>query len=174
MIFVTIGTTEPFDRLLRALEPLSDEELIVQCGNSTVRPAHATCVDYVRYDELAAYIRAARVVIAHAGVGTILVALSAGKRPIVVPRRAAFAEAVDDHQVELARRLDALGLVTVVEDPTTLAAAVRSAKEPSALESSEPSRLVAELREFVEEHIGHGSGASRRARRHSGDEILPS
>lgn len=164
MIFATIGTTEPFDRLLRALDAVRDEELVVQCGDSVARPAHATCVDYVTFDELSAYMRTARVVISHAGVGTIMAALAAGKRPIVVPRLAGFDEAVDDHQVELARRLDSRQLVTIVEDPSTLAEAVRTASPTNALDHSKPSELVGELRAFVEAHVTRGSGASRKAR----------
>lgn len=164
MIFATIGTTEPFDRLLRALEMLSGEELVVQCGDSIARPAQATCLDYVSFEQLGVYMRDARVVISHAGVGTIMAALAAGKRPIVVPRRSVFGEAVDDHQVELARRLDSLALVTLVEDPSALGDAVLSATPTSAPADAKPSKLVTELREFVEAYAGRGSSASRKAR----------
>ncbi len=40
--------------------------------------------------------------ISHAGTGSILTALQLGKRPIVVPRRAAHGEHVDGHQDDLA------------------------------------------------------------------------
>jgi UDP-N-acetylglucosamine transferase subunit ALG13 len=119
MIFVTVGTNEArFDRLLRATESLrGDEEIVVQHGPSDVRPAGATCVDYLEFDAMVEHVDRSRVVVTHAGVGSILLALSRGRRPVVVPRRRSFGEAVDDHQVPLARRLAELGLVTVVEDP---------------------------------------------------------
>jgi UDP-N-acetylglucosamine transferase subunit ALG13 len=44
----------------------------------------------------------ADVVVSHAGVGSTIEALDSGHFPIVVPRRAAFGEHVDDHQVPLA------------------------------------------------------------------------
>ena len=50
---------------------------------------------------------------------------------IVMPRRHELGEAVDDHQVGLARRLGASGLVTLVEDQAQLTAAVTG--EPSGL-----------------------------------------
>ena len=153
MIFVTIGTTEPFDRLLRALGSLTEQELVVQCGDSRARPDRATCVDYVSFDELVGYMRAATVVVSHAGVGTIMAAVREGKRPIVVPRRSIFGEAVDDHQVELARRLDELGLVTCVEDPSALAAAIGSATPVIAPLDDARSELVAELRALVESTV---------------------
>jgi UDP-N-acetylglucosamine transferase subunit ALG13 len=65
-------------------------------------------------------------VISHAGVGSIMVALSHGKRPIVVPRLERFGEAVDDHQLQVATLLDRAGRVTAVDDLADLGAVVAS------------------------------------------------
>ncbi|MEZ5098349.1 MAG: glycosyltransferase [Thermoleophilia bacterium] len=127
MIFVTVGTAEPFDRLLAALEPLpGDEELLVQYGSSTVRPTRATLVDYLPYADLADAVRRARAVVTHGGVGSVLTALTLGRRPVVVPRLRRFGEAVDDHQLEFARRLEQRGLVDLVEDVAALPALLAS------------------------------------------------
>ncbi len=101
MILVTTGTNAPaFDRLLRAVEHFDNgESLVVQHGPSKLRPPGATCVDYLAFDQFVELVREARVVITHAGVGSILITLMNGKRPIVVPRLARFGEHVDDHQV---------------------------------------------------------------------------
>jgi UDP-N-acetylglucosamine transferase subunit ALG13 len=157
MIFATIGTTEPFDRLLRALDSIQGD-LVVQCGDGNERPHAARCVDYVSYDELVAYIRDAEHVVSHAGVGTILTALAAGKRPIVVPRRKQFGEAVDDHQVELARHLAELGLVTLVEEPSDLAEVLRDgvASAPSDLPSAGRG-LATEVRAYLDSVIRSAS-----------------
>jgi beta-1,4-N-acetylglucosaminyltransferase len=122
MILVTTGTNgPPFDRLLRAVDELDlEEEIVVQYGPSDIRPRRARCVDYVGFDELAALVREARSVVTHGGVGTILLALMNGRRPIVAPRLARFREVVDDHQLVLARRLSQEGLVTLLEDPKSL------------------------------------------------------
>ncbi len=118
MIFVTVGTSSfPFDRLVRAADELADlDDIVVQRGASRIDPSRARTVDFLSFDELVGYVRAARVVITHAGVGSIMVALGNGKRPYVVPRRREFGEAVDDHQFQLARELGRTGRVTVVED----------------------------------------------------------
>ena len=71
-------------------------------------------------------VRRARVVITHAGVGSVMVALANGKRPVVVPRRKSFGEAVDDHQLQLGRRFSAAGLVTLVEEPDHLGGALET------------------------------------------------
>lgn len=124
MIFVTVGTNEaPFDRLVRAVDGIGgDERVVCQHGASALRPSRATCVDYLSFDQLVEHVCRARAVVMHAGVGSLLVALAHGRRPIVVPRRHRFGEAVDDHQLPLARHLADSGLVRLVTDPSLLAA----------------------------------------------------
>lgn len=127
MIFVSVGTHEaPFDRMLRTVFGLGlDEDLVVQHGPSTVRSDSASVqAEYLSFDEVVGYIRQARAVVMHAGVGSVMISLANGKRPIVMARRFEFAEHVDDHQVELARRMDANGLATFVDDAETLCTAL--------------------------------------------------
>ena len=156
MIFVTVGTDEhPFDRLLSAVASLSrQEELYVQHGPSLVRPPGATSVDYVPFEEMVALTKRARVVISHAGVGSLLVALGAGKRPVIMPRLRRAGEHVDDHQVLFAVRLGEAGLAAVVKDAATMQRAVREATglPPVRLEGLNP--LVEELRAFLREEVG--------------------
>ncbi|MGZ4309425.1 MAG: glycosyltransferase, partial [Gaiellaceae bacterium] len=124
MIFVTLGTQAfPFDRLLRGLDGV-DEELVVQGGASTYRPARAAWFDYLEYPELLEHVKKARAVVSHAGVGSVMTAVAEGKRPLVVPRLRRYGEAVDDHQLPFARRLAEAGLLTLVEDPAELSAAL--------------------------------------------------
>ena len=156
MIFVTVGTNEAtFDRLLRAvavLEPRAD--VVVQHGHSSaLAPSGATVIPFLSFDEMSELVRNADAVVTHAGVGSNLLALTNGKRPIVVPRRKQFGEAVDDHQVELGQRLAASGLVTFVDSPSDLGSALeghRSRVKPVSLSSS----LSAELRSFLAAAIG--------------------
>jgi UDP-N-acetylglucosamine transferase subunit ALG13 len=130
MIFVSVGTHEaPFDRMLEAVYSLDlDEELVVQHGPSRLESDRARSFDYLSFDETVAYVREARAVVTHAGVGSVMVALANGKRPIVMARLHEFGEHVDDHQLELARRLTDIGLVTVVADGAELEQAL--AREP--------------------------------------------
>ena len=46
------------------------------------------------------------VVVTHGGIGSVLLALSVGKRPIVMPRCSRLGEHVDDHQIAFAERLE--------------------------------------------------------------------
>jgi UDP-N-acetylglucosamine transferase subunit ALG13 len=151
MIFVTVGTNEaPFDRLVRAVERFPEGEgLVVQHGSSPVRPANATCLDYVSFDVLVDHIRRARAVVTHAGIGSMIVALANGKRPIVVPRLQRFGEAVDDHQVPLAHRLAERGAIQLVETIDLLPEALAEAA-PSSVEVGADGRLSRDLRAHLE------------------------
>ncbi len=128
MILVTCGTNEqPFDRLVRAAHTLAGPEpLLVQHGSSQVPHGPGEWIDFLPFEELAARMSEARVVVSHAGVGSIMLARRCGKRPVVLPRRVGLGEAVDDHQLPLAHRLHASGIVTLVEDEGRLADVVRS------------------------------------------------
>jgi UDP-N-acetylglucosamine transferase subunit ALG13 len=135
MILFTLGTNEqPFDRLARAAAELEiEEQLVVQHGASNVPPGPGEWIDFLPFDELEARVRQARLVVCHAGVGSIILAHRCGQRPIVVPRRLSLGEAVDDHQVALGERLAGRRLVTLIEDESLLADAIRAGADAGSL-----------------------------------------
>jgi len=152
VILVTVGTNEaPFDRLLQAVAALStSEEIVVQHGSSAIVPANAArTYDFLLFDDLVREMRASRVVVTHAGIGSIMTALSCGRRPVVAARLVANREAVDDHQLPVARRLQEAGLVTLVEDLARLEDALAKAGEEVDVSLGADERLVSELREYV-------------------------
>jgi UDP-N-acetylglucosamine transferase subunit ALG13 len=67
-------------------------------------------------EEMRAAIAAAEVVVCHGGAGIISSVLRVGRRPLVVPRLRRHGEHVDDHQLEIAAKLAALGLVVLPGD----------------------------------------------------------
>ena len=164
MILVAVGSSQfPFDRLLHAVDALPDgEPVVVQHGSSAVRPAGASCMPFIPLHRLTELVRTSRVVVTHAGVGSILLALTNGKRPIVVPRRREFGETVDDHQLECARRFAGADVVTLVEDPRCLADALKSngVGRPIVRLSSDPVPLVTELRTYIGSIVDAPTGAA--------------
>jgi UDP-N-acetylglucosamine transferase subunit ALG13 len=159
MIFVTVGTNEaPFDRLLQMVDGLGrSAELVVQYGASSVRPAAGELHDFLPFEDVVDHVRRARAVVTHAGVGSVIVALTGGKRPIVVARLHRHGEAVDDHQVDFAARFQRAGLVTVVETADELERALAESSElGSAVDRSSP--LAAELRSFISGAIARRRG----------------
>jgi UDP-N-acetylglucosamine transferase subunit ALG13 len=120
LIFVTVGThQDPFTRLLDALAPLDDSELVVQHGSAPPPPGVARAEAYMPFDQMVECFRAAEKVITHAGVGSILCASREGHTPLVVPRRHDLGEHVDDHQAQIARKLEELGLAVALDGGLT-------------------------------------------------------
>jgi UDP-N-acetylglucosamine transferase subunit ALG13 len=163
MILVATGASQfPFDRLLRAVDTLpAGERIVVQHGCSAVKPRRGECFDFLPMPDLAALVREARVVVTHAGVGSILLCLTNGRSPVVVPRLKRFGETVDDHQLESARRFAEAALVTLVEDPAELAAALTAAGDGVIAPPSREGALVRELRSYFAETIEPRSAVPR-------------
>jgi UDP-N-acetylglucosamine transferase subunit ALG13 len=104
-------------------------------------------------DELGRLVREARTVVTHGGVGSILFCLDNGKRPIVVPRLRRFAETVDDHQLESARRFSDAGLVTLVDDPALLPDALEHGDVAGSACLDSENTLVREIRGYLHDLI---------------------
>jgi UDP-N-acetylglucosamine transferase subunit ALG13 len=124
-VVVTVGGNAHygFERLVRSLHAVipADWSVLWQVGPSDVSDLGIETVASLPNDELRREIAGADLVISHAGTGSILTALQLGKRPIVVPRRAAHGEHVDGHQNDLAAFVASEGLALVREaDEITL------------------------------------------------------
>jgi len=132
VIFVTLGTHEqPFDRALDLVAelPLGDK-IVVQHGNTPARDQleNVEWVEYLGLDAMSSSMRRADVVITHAGVGSAVTAIKAGKKPIMLPRLARFGEHVDDHQLQLAERFANSEVGVVCRPGDNLASAVTEAR----------------------------------------------
>lgn len=104
MIFVTVGTTIPFDELFEEVDRLLesgiiDDDVICQTGQSKYIPRN--CESFKFLPNLDLYLDRASLLIVHGGTGSTLQALASGK-PFV-----AFANPLgaDDHQAEFLNRL---------------------------------------------------------------------
>ncbi len=113
-----------FDRLVRTVDAWSGRrgraDVFAQIGPSHYRPRHVAWTPFLEPPEFAAKVRAAHVIVAHAGMGSILSALTAGKPILVMPRRGELRETRNDHQVATARRFAELGRVRVAMDEDEL------------------------------------------------------
>ncbi len=123
-VFVTVGNSlDPFDRLIEMVdESLPDGPVdgLCQYGSSTVRPSRMSSRSHLTRPEFENEIVAADVIVCHGGVGTIWSAVREGHAPLVVPRRVALREHVNDHQLEIVRELAAAGKIVAVEGPADL------------------------------------------------------
>lgn len=116
MIFVTIGTQLPFDRLVRIIDNLApqlNEEIVAQVYKCGFTPKNIKTVDFLAPDEFNNLFDKARLIISHAGMGTILSALQKDKPIVVFPRIAALGEHRNEHQLATAKKFKELGSVYV-------------------------------------------------------------
>ncbi len=106
MIFFTLGTQKfQMNRLVQAADDLAkklDEEIFVQTGHSGYTPVNCGHTQFMNEADYNNRIKNCRILVTHAGVGTIISGLTAGKPVIVVPRLKKFNEHVDDHQLQIA------------------------------------------------------------------------
>lgn len=103
MILLTVGTQLPFDRLVRAVDRIAgelDEEIFGQIGEGIYLPVNFTWRRVVTPAEFDQKFREARVIISHAGIGSLLTARKHAKPIVFFPRRATLGEHRNDHQLE--------------------------------------------------------------------------
>ena len=157
MIFVTVGTQLPFDRLVAAVDRWAaahpGRRVLAQVGPSALRPAHIEYQAFLSPAECRERMLAADAIVAHAGMGTILGALEMGRPLLVMPRRAALGEHRNDHQLATAKWLHGRVGVWIVHTPDELDDALASAMVASSssdLRGRAPTRLIQELSQFIE------------------------
>jgi UDP-N-acetylglucosamine--N-acetylmuramyl-(pentapeptide) pyrophosphoryl-undecaprenol N-acetylglucosamine transferase len=133
--FVAVGTRrEPFDRLLEIVDDAVGAGLLpgpvtAQSGHSTYAPRQYETVAWLTPDQVEDAARSARYVVCHSGSGIIGAALRNGHRPLVLPRLRCRGEHVDDHQLQIAQKLEEMGLAVALDGPIE-AADVRAAAAP--------------------------------------------
>jgi UDP-N-acetylglucosamine transferase subunit ALG13 len=157
MIFVTVGTQLPFDRMIRAVDEWAGlrgrgERVFAQIGPSQYRPRHIEYSAFIGADEFQRRTREARAIVAHAGMGSIITALEMGKPILVMPRRAAMGEQRNDHQLATAKHFLAQGRIGVAADEDELLARLDRLDELCAAERIEhraSARLLRALRRFA-------------------------
>jgi UDP-N-acetylglucosamine transferase subunit ALG13 len=165
MIFLTVGTVLPFDRLVRAVDEavaagIIQTPVFAQIGATRLRPRnmeYAAVLDKHDFDRKVAE---AEYLISHAGMGSITTALERNKRLLVMPRRKKFREGVNDHQVATARQFGALGHVLVAYDTEEVPRRLQEmASFTPAPRVSQADRVAGRIMQFLEQ-IGFRPGPS--------------
>jgi UDP-N-acetylglucosamine transferase subunit ALG13 len=158
MIFVTVGNYLGFPRLIRAVDQLKvegfiQEDVLLQIGGTTDFTSKVcTVVSFLPPAEFEQRINDASVVVSHAGAGSMLQALRAGKVPIVMPRRAKYREHVDDHQLEGAEALASEGRIILIHEVEELSTAIEKARRIALQPPPKPAlRMIALVSRAVED-----------------------
>ena len=118
LIFVTLGTQDKkFKRLIEAVDKLdTKEKIIAQVGSTDYSSDKIEIHKYLTEQEFNRYMKKARVVITHAGVGTIIQGLKMNKTMIVVARKKEYKEHVNNHQEQILETFAKDGYIIPMRD----------------------------------------------------------
>jgi len=125
MIFVTVGSQLPFDRLIKTIDQWAETEcksqkVFAQIGKSEYKPKNIEFCQNMSPDDYNAYFEKADMIVAHAGMGTIISALEHGKPLIILPRLACNGEHRNDHQLATSKHFANFENIYVVSNESEL------------------------------------------------------
>lgn len=157
MIFVTVGAQMPFDRLIQAVDRWAEirrrSDVFAQIGPTDYRPTHLEWTQFLEASAFRDKVRLARVMVAHAGMGSIITALELGKPILVMPRHGDLMETRNDHQVATAKRFRDLGRVAVAMDENELMLRldeIDSLVPSECISPHAPAQLIDAVRRFID------------------------
>lgn len=136
MIFVTVGSQLPFDRLVRAVDDAlegSGMPAFAQIGQSSLQPRNMDFCQALSPGNFAERVRGAKLVVGHAGMGTVLTALEYGKPLVMLPRLGALRETRNDHQLATLQWLRGKPGLYAANDEQSLADHIRRFLEAGSL-----------------------------------------
>ena len=124
MIFATVGGQLGFDRLIRTVDEWAGEtgreDVFCQILDGEYEPKNTLWERSLTAGAFHERLLDARLIIAHAGMGTIITALEHAKPIVVMPRQAALHEQRNDHQLATAGRFKERNQVIVAMDESEL------------------------------------------------------
>lgn len=126
MVFLTTGTHEPFDRLVKAIDDWAGSRSDVEVfGQIAVRAGSYTPRNFPWVERLSAtkyrqQVEKTYMMVAHAGMGSIIAALTVHRPILVLPRRGYLNETRNDHQFATAQKFMAKTGVYVAMNETEL------------------------------------------------------
>ncbi len=145
--FVALGNSrQPFLRLLKAVEALAEqgklpEPVVIQKGHTEFASSLCEGIPFMEMEEFERHIAAAELVIMQAGGGAVLTARQHKKIPVLVPRKAALSEIIDNHQFDNAANLEKLGKVVVAYEVKDLEEAIQKALHLQNAQNDQPGEI---------------------------------
>lgn len=133
--FITLGNAnQSFTRLLDCcvhIQHLLPTPIVVQHGKTIFSNPQFECHEYLSPDLFMHIMRASKVVIAHAGAGSIIHSIRLGKKPIIMPRLKENSEHINNHQLELAKQLTHDGYVYLASNLVEMTSSIKKALDES-------------------------------------------
>lgn len=157
MIFVTVGTQLAFDRLIATVDDWAgahpDEKIFAQVGPSKLSIRNMAFQDFVSPDKAKQLFAESKLIVAHAGMGSILTALQYRKPILVLPRKASLGEHRNDHQMATAKWLLGRPGVSVAWDESEVAKCLNNpmgVHSGSGISEFASPELLERLRRFID------------------------
>jgi beta-1,4-N-acetylglucosaminyltransferase len=88
------------------LAPRIPAEIVIQRGYSRYLPRNTKYFDFVPMEPAIGYMQRSRLVVSHAGIGTIILCREYDIPLLILPRRKGYREHMNDHQMEIAKALE--------------------------------------------------------------------
>lgn len=165
MIFLTVGTHEPFDRLVRCVDEWCAErgrgadvfgQITARAG---YQPQHFEAVATLEPGEYDRRMAAADFIVSHAGMGSIITALIKRKPIIVLPRRGHLQETRNDHQFATVQRFRDRPGILAARDEAELKEVLNSVADGDlaagqGLSPFADEQLVGTVRNFINGSVG--------------------
>ncbi len=154
--FVTVGNMrKSFIRLIDAVlehKDILSEPIVIQHGHSSAR-SNDDClwVPFMNMEEFERAIYTSDILIMHAGSGSLIHTILAGKIPVIMPRQKKHDEHVDDHQIELAQAFSGKNKTVISMKADDLPGAINKAKKLQSNINSNKETDANEMYKLVEQ-----------------------
>lgn len=148
----------PFERLVQAMDGWAgahpETPVVIQYGNGNFKLRHAKGFVMTTAAEYRALVAEAQLFVAHAGMGSIITAIEAGKSLLMLPRLQALGEHNTDHQVWTSQSIGSRPGLYVATDEHDLVATIdrllaTGAAVPAPISPHASPELIAKLRGFI-------------------------
>jgi UDP-N-acetylglucosamine transferase subunit ALG13 len=158
VIFVSVGSMLPFERLVQAMDAWAgahpDTKVVIQYGNGAYKPVHAQGFAMIPAAEYRRLVADAQLFVAHAGMGSIITAIQAGKPLLMLPRLQTLGEHNTDHQLATVKNVgNRPGLYSAADEVELVATIDRllaaGAAIPAPISPHASPELIANIRGFI-------------------------
>ncbi|MGI4875857.1 MAG: glycosyltransferase [Janthinobacterium lividum] len=157
-VFASVGSMFAFDRFVAAIDDWAAAHpatpVLVQIGSGAYEPTHAAFVRMMPPGLYKRRIAEARLFVAHAGMGSIIAAMDAGKPLLMMPRQFDLGEHTTDHQfatvAKFAHRSGLHAATSVDELHRSIDALLADGgAPPPPIEPFAPPEFIARVRSFI-------------------------
>lgn len=155
MIFLTVGTQLPFDRLVSLVDEVAGsipDEIFGQIGQTGITPKHFNFASFLSPLEFHEKVSNSRLIVGHAGMGTLLTAAKYRKPVAILARKREYNEHRNDHQlatVEQMKKIPGVYAFKAADDLLEIAANGQLTPMSADL-SPARQKLTSNLRNFIE------------------------